>query len=119
MNIDQQNRLHPFYLVYVANDGNVVVNHLQPKVLLDRMRHICRGVDKPVDALCDEFNKETDNGRNMEKYSALLGDAIKSIIAVKEESDMEAFLSGSTRGFFSNEIRGLDDFELICFLVVK
>ena len=119
VNIDQQNRLHPFYLVYVANDGNVVVNHLQPKVLLDRMRHICRGVDKPVDALCDEFNKETDNGRNMEKYSALLGDAIKSIIAVKEESDMEAFLSGSTRGFFSNEIRGLDDFELICFLVVK
>ena len=119
VNIDQQNRLHPFYLVYVGNDGNVVVNHLQPKVLLDRMRHICRGVDKPIDALCDEFNKETDNGRKMEKYSALLGDAIRSIIEVKDESEMEAFLNGSSEGFFANEIRGLDDFELICFLVVK
>lgn len=119
VNIDQQNRLHPFYLVYVGNDGNVVVNHLQPKVLLDRMRHICRGVDKPIDSLCDEFNKETDNGRKMEKYSALLGDAIRSIIEVKDESEMEAFLNGSSEGFFANEIRGLDDFELICFLVVK
>ncbi len=119
VNIDQQNRLHPFYLVYVGNDGSVVVNHLQPKVLLDRMRHICRGVDKHIDALCDEFSKETDNGRKMETYSALLGDAIRSIIEVKDESEMEAFLNGSSEGFFANEIRGLDDFELICFLVVK
>ena len=55
----------------------------------------------------------------MEKYSALLGDAIRSIIEVKNESEMEAFLNGSSEGFFANEIRGLDDFELICFLVVK
>ena len=119
VNIDQQNRLHPFYLVYVGNDGNVVVNHLQPKILLDRMRHICRGIDKPIDALCDEFSKETDNGRKMEKYSALLGDAIRSIIEVKENSDMDAFFSGGSDGFFANEIRGLDDFELICFIVVR
>lgn len=28
VNINSQNRLHPFYIVYIANDGNVVCDHL-------------------------------------------------------------------------------------------
>ena len=119
VNIDNQNRLHPFYMVYIDNDGEVVCDHLSPKQLLDKMRFLCKGKDKPLPELYRPFNRETRDGRNMETFSRLLGDAISSIIEVKEESDIDSFLGGGQVSFLSNEIKGLDDFELICFLVIR
>ena len=55
----------------------------------------------------------------MSKYSELLGDSIASIIEVKDENDMDSFLSGEQMSFLSETINGLDDFELISFLVIK
>lgn len=119
VNINSQNRLHPFYMVYIADDGKVAVDHLSPKEMLDKLRSLCKSKKEPDNALCAEFNKETKDGRKMEKYSQLLGEAITSIIDVKEESEMETFLSGRQVSFLSENITGLNDFELICFVVVK
>lgn len=119
VNIDHKNRLHPFYMVYISEDNEVIVNHLAPKELLDRMRYLCKGKDAPDADICREFNHLTRDGKNMKKYSALLGEAISSIIHVKSESDIDSFLSGVQGSLFSQEIRGLDDFELISFLVIK
>ena len=119
VNIDQKNRLHPFYMVYLTDDGEVFINHLQPKELLDRVRYMCRGKVEPIAELCRSFNKETKDGYNMKHYSDLLGDAITSIISVKEQSDIDLLLSGFQGELFTKEIKGLDDFELICFLVIK
>ena len=119
VNIDQKNRLHPFYMVYLRDNGEVFINHLQPKELLDRVRYMCRGKVEPIADLCRSFNKETKDGYNMKHYSELLGDAINSIINVKEQSDIDLFLSGFQGELFTKEIKGLDDFELICFLVVR
>ena len=119
MNIDKKNRLHPFYLIYITDDGDVVVNHLQPKELLDKLRYLCKGKSTPDMEICNAFNEQTNDGKNMQQYSDLLGEAIKSIIDVKEESDIDSFLSGIQGSLFTEEIRGLDDFELICFLVIK
>ena len=69
--------------------------------------------------LCEKFNKETDDGRDMEEVSQLLSDAINSIIDVKEESDIDSLFSAGGTSALMSEINGLDDFELICFLVVK
>lgn len=119
VNIDNRNRLHPFYMVYIGDDGNVICDHLSPKQMLDIMRHICKGRTEPIPEAYRPFNKETRDGRNMKKYSELLGDAISSIIEVKEESDIDSFLGGEQVSFLSNEIKGLNDFELICFLVIR
>ena len=119
VNIDNQNRLHPFYMVYISNDGEVICNHLSPKEMLDKMRFLCKGKTEPIAELYKRFNKETRDGSKMGTYSKLLGDAISSIIETKDESDLDAFLSGNSVSFLSNEIKGLDDFELICFLVIK
>lgn len=119
VNIDNQNRLHPFYMVYISNDGEVICDHLSPKQMLDKMRFLCKGKTEPIPELYRQFNKETRDGRNMSEFSKLLGDAIASIIEVKEESDIDSFLGGGQMSFLSNEIKGLDDFELICFLVVR
>ena len=119
VNIDNQNRLHPFYMVYISNEGEVICDHLSPKQMLDKMRFLCKGKTEPIPELYRQFNKETRDGRNMSEFSKLLGDAIASIIEVKEESDIDSFLGGGQMSFLSNEIKGLDDFELICFLVVR
>ena len=119
VNIDRQNRLHPFYLVYITDDAQVVVNHLQPKELLDRLRFLCKGKSEYDKELCGEFNRMTRDGKNMKHYSDLLGEAIKSIVSVKAVSDIDSFLSGFQGSLFTEEIKGLDDFELICFLVIK
>lgn len=119
VNIDNQNRLHPFYMVYISNDGEVICDHLSPKQMLDKMRFLCKGKTEPIPELYRQFNKETRDGRNMSEFSKLPGDAIASIIEVKEESDIDSFLGGGQMSFLTNEIKGLDDFELICFLVVR
>lgn len=119
INKDNQNRLHPFYMVYINDDGEVICDHLSPKNMLDTMRYLCKGKMEPIPELYREFNKETKDGKDMSFYSDLLGVAISSIIEVKEERDIDSFLSGEQISFLSNEIKGLDDFELICFLVVK
>ena len=119
VNIDNQNRLHPFYMVYISNEGEVICDHLSPKQMLDKMRFLCKGKTEPIPELYRQFNKETRDGRNMSALSKLLGEAISSIIEVKEESDIDSFLGGGQISFLTNEIKGLDDFELICFLVVR
>lgn len=119
VNIGNQNRIHPFYMVYISNDGEVLCDYLSPKKLLDNVRLLCKGKSEPIKDLCAEFNKETDDGRDMSQMSELLSMAIESIIQTKAESDIDSlFGSGGTSALVS-EIKGLEDFELICFLVVK
>lgn len=118
INIQNQNRLHPFYIIYIGMDGEIITNHLQPKDTLDMMRHLARAKTEPDKGLCDQFNKETNNGKNMGKVSQLLEKSIMSIIDAKQESDINSFFFGGQTSFLSGGFSGLDDFELICFMVV-
>lgn len=119
VNIDNQNRLHPFYMVYINNEGEVISDHLSPKEILNKLRYLCKGKTNPIPEAYRAFNQETKDGKDMSTMSSLLGEAIHSIIEVKDQSDLDSFLSGNQVSFLSNEIKGIDDFELICFLVVK
>lgn len=119
VNINQQNRLHPYYLVYVGEDGQVRANHTEPKHLLDLVRASCKGRSEPIRDVCRVFNERTDDGRRMERYSDLLTKAIRSMIEVKEEKDIDSLFSGGRTSALTHTIRGLEDFELIAFLVVE
>ena len=119
VNINKLNLLHPFYMVYLDNEGNAICTHLQPKQLLDRMRAVCKGKSTYDKELCKAFNAETKDGKQMERYSNLLQDAIRSIIDVKEERDVMSLFSVGETTALMNNIQGLDDFELICFLVIR
>ena len=119
VNIDRSNLLHPFYMVYLSHTGTVICDHLSPKKLLDKMRYACKDKTEPDKALCKQFNKETRDGKNMRHYSDLLKSAIESIITVKEESDIDSLFSVGETSALTYNVKGLDDFELICFLVIK
>ena len=119
INIDSLNRIHPFYMVYISREGEVLCDYLNPKKLLDDMRLLCRGKDQPIRELYERFNAETDDGRDMAEMSELLSAAIDSIIDTKEESDIDSlFKPGGTSALLTT-VSGLEDFELVCFLVVE
>lgn len=117
--IGNPNRLHPFYMVYIQNDGVIRYNHLEPHKLLSCMRLLCKGVSSPQKELCLLFNEETQNGFDMHRYSELLGQAIGSIIEVKDEAEVDSLFSDGATTFGQDDIKGLEDFELITFLVLK
>ncbi len=118
VNVGGHNRLHPYYMVYVGSDGRVVMDYTEVKRLLDLARAACKGRSKHVAEVCKPFNDATDDGRNMTFYSDLLDVAIGSIIDRKEESDVESLFSGGPTTALEGNIKGLDDFELIAFLVI-
>lgn len=116
---DGSNHLHPFYVVRMGADGSVVHGHLEPKAVLDDLRLLCRGKSEPDLKLCRAYNRETKNGREMRREAGLLRNAVASIVDSKDESDVDSFFTSGTTGFLENDIDGLDDFELVCFLVVR
>lgn len=115
----KQNLIYPFYLVYIKYDGEVYLEHLKVKKILDIIRTGCKDKDKPVKEAYLEFNKETKDGKKMDKYSRLLEDSIRTIVDVNEDSDIDSlFSAGGTTALLEN-IKGLDDFELISFVVIR
>ena len=119
VNIDNTNQLHPFYLVYIKDTGEVLSNHLNVKNTLDIVRAVSRGISEPIPEVFKAFNNETDDGKKMDIYSELLGASIKSILNVKDASDVDSlFKSGGTTALRTT-VKGLEDFELITFMVIK
>lgn len=116
---ESQNKIHPFYIVFVGEDGSVLCDHLQPKLILDQMRHLARGAKTPDLSACRIFNEATEDGKNMSRVSELLRCAIASMVRGKEQKDIDSFFSrAGTTSFLDRSFSGLDDFELITFLVV-
>lgn len=119
VNVNLQNRLHPYYLVYINREGEVIHDHTEVKRLLDLVRSCCKGQVQPIPDVCELFNKETADGRKMQAYSDLLGKTIRSMIDVKEEKDLDSLFSSGKTTALVNTIAGLNDFELITFLVIQ
>lgn len=117
-NINRGNRLHPHYLVYLDNEGNVIADHTEAKHLLDLIRTGCRPYDEPVTDVTHIFNNATREGAEMGAYSELLTAAIHSMIQVTEERDIDSLFTGGATTALTQTIAGLDDFELIAFIAV-
>ena len=83
------------------------------------MRMLCKGKNEPILDLCQSFEIETNDYKNMSKYSNLLQKSIGSILQTEEEKEvLSLFKSGGTNSG-KNHIKGIEDFKLISFIVVK
>lgn len=118
VNIENTNQLHPFYIVYISEEGQIVSNHLNVKNTLDLLRYISKGNKEPIKEAYEYFNEITNDGNDMDIYSELLNQSIESIISVKEESDIDSLFRRGGTTMLKNDITGLEDFELIAFVVV-
>ena len=116
--VNRHNRLHPHYLIYLDVDGNVVTDHTEVKQLLDVIRASCQGAHEPIPAAYNVFNELTSEGVKMGAYSHLLSEAIKSLIDVTEQRDIDSLFSGARTTALQQSFQGLEDFELIAFLAI-
>lgn len=119
VNINKLNRLHPYYLVYIKSSGDLLINHVDSKKILDAMRMLCKGKDEPIANLCKELSIETDEYHDMSGYSRLLKQSLGTILQAEEEKEvLSLFKSGGTTAL-QEKIKGIEDFKLISFLIVR
>lgn len=119
VNIDKMNRLHPYYMVYMRDDGRVIYGHLEGKKTLDILRMLCKSKKEPLIDVCKSFNDETQDCKKMDKYSQLLKKSIGSILQTEEEKEVSSLFSSGGTTVLKEKIKGIEDFKLISFIVVK
>ncbi len=115
----EQNPLFPYYLVYITDDGEVKLSYLHAKRILDYYKKLCCGKNEVLTELVAEFNKETDEGHNMKKYSDLLETAIQELIGRKQEIGVASLFSRGGTTMQTSLFYGIEKFELITFLVLR
>ena len=115
----EQNPLSPYFMVYIADDGEIRYNYLHIKKLLDFYKKLCSGTKEVLHDLAKAFNEETDDGRNMKKYSGLLEAAIENIIGKKEEMGVASLFSKGGTTLQKSLFSGLEEFELVSFLIIR
>jgi SNF2 family DNA or RNA helicase len=119
VNINKLNRLHPYYLVYIQQNGSLITSHLDSKKTLDAMRKLCKGHEEPFLELCKELDLETNEYHEMEHYSTLLKQAIGTILKTEEEKEIHSLFRAGGTTALKDKFKGIEDFSLISFLIVK
>lgn len=111
--------IHPYYLVYVKDSGEILVKYSNPKLALDMYKGLCANNKEVLEDLVKEFNKETKNASDMSKYTKLLEHAVNDIKGVAEKKGIASLFGLGSSSVLTNKITGINDFELISFLVIK
>lgn len=118
---EEVNPLNPYFLVYIRSDGTVRFNYTHAKQILEIYRLMCQGKKVPYDKLCELFNEDTQNGKNMVEYTELLKKVVEEIIRMfkkksshKLTSDRGALLIPSAK-----QLHDMDNFELVTWLIVR
>lgn len=115
----EQNALFPYYMVYITDDGEVKLSFLHAKKILDYYKKLCSGQNQVLKELVEEFNIETDDGMKMKHYSNLLQSAIQNLIGKKQEIGVASLFSKGGTTMQKDLFDGIEDFELVTFIVLK
>ena len=111
--------LAPHYVVHVGDDGEVLLPYTQAKQVLDRLKKLGLGYDRPDEEAYKQFDKATRSGRDMEPYRKLLARAIGTLVGKREERAVASlFQMGGTHAM-KGEFAGINDFEVVAFLVAS
>jgi SNF2 family DNA or RNA helicase len=116
--IDPAYPLSPHFLVNVSPDGEVLLTHIQARMILDRMKRAALHCDAPDAAAYARFDKLTKNGAEMGQACAALAAAVTSIVGKTEEKSAASLFSLGGTTALPGEFRGVDDFEVVGFLVL-
>lgn len=111
--------LYPYLVIYMRQDGSVKLNHLHANQILSTYKKLAKGKDTAFQSLVDQFNEETQEGKNMEEYSYLLTQAIEEIKGKTEEVGIQSLFAPGGTHFESADNLQIEDFELISFLIIR
>lgn len=110
--------LAPHYLVHVGDDGAVLLPFTQAKTVLDRLKRVSIGRDLPDEEACVRFDRTTKEGEDMTHARRLLSAAVASVIGKKEERAVASLFSPGGTHAMKGEFAGINDFEVVAFLVI-
>jgi hypothetical protein len=113
------NSLYPFFLVYVKQDGDIHISNKSPKRILDLFKSMTTGKNDVLKEVVESFNKETKDGTKMDRYTELLEKAVFDIKGIVEEKGVQSLFRLGRSTIKTNQVKGLNDFELVSFLVIK
>lgn len=83
------------------------------------MRLLCKGIKEPLFDICKVLSEETDEYHKMDVYSSLLKQSISTILQTEEEKEVLSLFKGGGTTALKEKIKGMEDFKLISFLIVK
>ena len=115
----EQNALHPYYIVYIKDNWEIQFSYLQAKKTLDIFKKLCTWNKEVFYDLVDLFDEETRGWKNMKDYSTKLEEVISDIVWNKKEKEIESIFTLWESSLATNKLVGLDDFELISFLIIE
>ena len=110
--------LAPYYLVHVGEDGAVLSSFTQAKQVLDRLKLLCPGRDIPDVGACTRFDSSTRGDQDMRVAQRLLAAAVASIVGQSEARAVASLFSPGGTHALESEFAGINDFEVVAFLVV-
>ena len=115
---EEINPTHPYFLIYIREDGVVRFTFAQPKQILEIYRQLCARKNTAYDDLCDLFDKQIAYGENMAEYNALLNKAIESFSTSYNNRVIDNLLSGGILPEEGEHVNDMTDFELITWMVI-
>ena len=110
--------LAPHYLIHVGADSSVLLPFTQAKAVLDRLKRLCAGKDVPDALACDRFDAATRRGEDMRSAQRALAAAVSSIVGAGEDRAIASLFSPGGTHAMAGEFAGMNDFEVVAFLVV-
>ena len=110
--------LNPYFFVYIKDNGEILLNFIQSKKILDIYKKVCSGKNELYPDLIKEFNEETSNAKDMSKFTDFLEKTVENIVGKEEEKGIESLFSFD-KTTLNKSVQNMDDFELISFLVIK
>ncbi|MEY2360483.1 MULTISPECIES: helicase-related protein [Lactobacillaceae] len=117
--IGQENSILPYIVVYMRMDGTVKINYMYAKQVLDFFKKLTIGKKTVNQPLVDTFYAETDGGKDMSVYSDILSKAIEAIRGKQDEVGMGSLFTPGGTTVQTELLDGLDDVELISFLIIR
>jgi ERCC4-related helicase len=116
--VDTTYALAPYYLVYVSDFGDVVLNFTHTKQILDVLKKISLGRVNPDEKAYAGFNALTRDGADMSHYQGLLAKAVAAITGKAEEKGVESLFQRGGTVISKDAFKGIDDFEVIAYLII-
>lgn len=116
---EHHNPIDPYFLTYVSSEGELVLSFTQSKKILDVYQKLSSSETEVFVDLVNDFKKETKQGKDMSDYVELLESAVQEIVGKNEEKGIASLFTAGGTASLNEEIRSLDDFEVISYLVIK
>ena len=113
--------IHPYYAVYIRDNGDIRYGCANARQVLELFEAAALGKTEPLRNLCDQFDRETQNGQDMARYDQLLNAVMAHIGGANKATQIRQLGLGGPRDFRlpTKSVKPSHvDFELITWLII-